>query len=131
MHYFKGFVALTISLLIFGDAAIAQNTEKYFEVGQDSSGDPFFLDTTTMGKVEPGYGSVILVYQLKSGYMKEMIFKPSCSEKRLSILGIRYFDQNGTQVSEEKQEQDFPIQAGSTASKTMQYYCHAISASGW
>jgi len=131
MHYFKGFIPLIISVLIFSDAAIAQNTEKYLNVGQDTVGDPFLLDTTTMGKIERGFGSVLLVYQVKNGMMDEILVRASCTETRLWILGFRAYDQNGIKVDEYKEQREVPIKGDNPASKSMQYYCHAIGARGW
>lgn len=123
---------------MFGDAAlaqptvgIAQNTEKYLDLGSDNSGDPFLLDTTTMGKVEPGFGSVLFVYQIKNGSMNEILIKSSCLENRLWVLGVRSFDQNGIEVAENKEPMEVKIGSASPARRSMQYYCHVIGATGW
>ena len=123
--------AVTISALSFSSTVFAQGTEKYLNVGEDSSGDPFLLDTTTMGKIERGFGSVLLVYQIKDGLMNEFLVKASCGENRLWVLGFRTYGQSGAKLAENKEDMEVQIGDNSPASKSMRYYCHSIGARGW
>lgn len=123
--------AVTISALSFTSAVSAQGMEKYLNLGEDSSGDPFLLDTTTMGKIERGFGSVLLIYQIKNGLMNEMLVKASCGDNRLWIVGFRTYGQSGSKLAEDRQQQEVQIQGASPASKSMRYYCHSIGARGW
>ncbi|MFN6559989.1 MAG: hypothetical protein RMY28_009295 [Nostoc sp. ChiSLP01] len=118
-----------ISTLSFSSVASAER-EKFVNVGYDSDGEPFLLDTTTMGKRERGFGSVLRVYQLKGGLMSEFLVHAACGDEKLSIVGFRTYSQ-GVKLTEDKVRQEVPVRTDSPASQAMTYYCHLIGARGW
>jgi hypothetical protein len=134
MKYLKRFISVlsvvAISTLILSSATLAQNTGKFVKVGTDSDGDPFLLDTTTMGKREAGFGSVLRVYQIKNDIMSETLLNAECGDENLSVVGLRTYNQ-GVKLTEEKVRQPLQVRTDSPGSQAMTYFCHAIGARGW
>lgn len=134
MNYLKRLtvVLLTgaISALSFNSVAEAQRAEKFVNVGFDSDGDAFLLDRTSMRKREPGFGSVLKIYQMKNNLMTEILVKASCGDESLSVVGIRTYSQ-GVKLTEDKVRQQVQPRTDSPASLAMSYHCHAIGARGW
>lgn len=134
MNYFKRLTvilsAVAISALSFSSVASAQRAEKFVNVGFDSDGDAYLLDTTTMGKRERGFGNVLKVYQLKQGLMSEILVQASCGDESLSVVGLRTYSQ-GVKLTEEKVNQPLQVRTDSPASQAMTYFCRAIHARGW
>jgi len=135
MNYLKCFIsvlsAVSASVLSFSNVAQAQRAEKFVNVGFDSDGDPFLFDTTSLRKREPGFGSVLKIYQMKNNLMTEILVKASCGDERLSIVGIRTYSQ-GIKLTEDKVSQQVqPRRTDNPASLAMTYYCHATGARGW
>ena len=134
MNYLKRFIsvlsAVTISALSFNNVAEAQRAGKFVNVGSDSNGDAYLLDTTTMGNRERGFGSVLKVYQLKQGLMSEILVQASCGDESLSVVGLRTYSQ-GVKLTEEKVRQPLQVRTDSPASQAMTYFCRAIHARGW
>lgn len=135
MNYLKRSATLlfgaVISVSSINGVVLAQSAEKYHNVGLDSSGDPYLLDTTTMGKRERGYGNVLKVYQIKDSLMTELLIKASCGDNRLWIVGMRTYNENGIKLAEDKRSQEVQLQAGSPATESIRYYCRSIGARGW
>jgi hypothetical protein len=131
MRYYFLLLFYSIVALSLINPVLAQNTEKYISVGEDSAGFPFLLDITTMGQADHGFGNVLHIYQVKGGLTKEMLIQSSCTKNRLRVVGIRYYNENSIPVSLDKRQQELPIQQDSPASKAISYYCHSIGASGW
>ncbi|MBD2679494.1 MULTISPECIES: hypothetical protein [Nostoc] len=134
MNYAKRLISVlltgAISVLSFTSVASAERAEKFVNVGFDSDGDPFLLDTTTMGKRERGFGSVLKVYQLKNGLMSEFLVHAACGDERLSIVGFRTYSQ-GVKLTEDKVRQEVAVRTDSPVSQAMTYYCHSVGARGW
>lgn len=135
MNYVKRLISVlltgTISVLSFSNVAEAQRAEKYVNVGFDSDGDPFLLDTASMRKREPGFGSVLKIYQMKNDQMTEILVRASCGDESLSIVGFRTYSQNGVKLTEDKVRQQVQPRTDSPASLAMTYHCRAIHARGW
>lgn len=136
MNYLKRLIGVlsvaAISVLSTNGLVSAENAEKYFNVGLDSNGDPFLLDTTTMGEKDKKFGSVIKIYQLKNELMYEYALQASCGDERLWIVGHRVFNADtGRKISEERESQEVPARSDAPASTAMKYYCQAINARGW
>ncbi|MEH2274404.1 MAG: hypothetical protein V7K40_06235 [Nostoc sp.] len=134
MNYLKHIAvlltAVAVSTSSFNSVVFAQSAEKFVNVGYDSDGDPFLLDATSMRKREPGFGSVLKVYQMKNGLMSEILVRASCGDETLSIVGFRTYSQ-GVKLTEEKIRQQVAVRTDSPASLAMSYHCHAIGARGW
>jgi hypothetical protein len=126
------FLTGAISVLSTNGFVCAESAAKYFNVGLDSNGDPFLLDTTTMGEKDKKFGNVLKIYQLKNDLMYEHALQASCGDERLWIVGHRVFNGNsGKKISEEKDTQEIPAHGDSPGSTAMKYYCQAIKARGW
>jgi hypothetical protein len=130
MNYFKGFTgvlsAVTISALSFSSVAVAQRAEKFVNVGYDSDDVPYLLDTTTMGKRERGFGSVLKVYHMKNNLMTEFLVKASCGDETLSIVGFRTYTQEGVKLTEDKVREQVQPRTDSPASLAMSYHLSLI-----
>lgn len=120
-----------ISALSFSSIAKVQSAEQYVNVGSDSNGDPFLLDTATMGRTDEEFGKTLKLYQIKNNLMKEILIDASCGDNRLWIVGVRTYSENGVMLSEDKVRQEVNIQSNSVASKSISYYCRSIGARGW
>ncbi|MEH2179084.1 hypothetical protein [Nostoc sp.] len=123
--------AVTISALSFSNVAFAQRAEKFVNVGYDSDGDAYLLDRTSMQKREPGFGSVLKIYQMKNNLMSEFLVRTSCGDESLSVVGFRTYSQDGVKLTEDKVRQQVQPRTDSPVSQAMTYYCHAIGARGW
>ncbi|MBC6429608.1 hypothetical protein FM036_01490 [Nostoc sp. HG1] len=134
MNHVKRFAVLlaatAISTLSISNGVFAQSAGKFVNVGFDSDGDPFLLDTASMRKREPGFGSVLKIYQMKNNLMSEILVRASCGDESLSIVGFRTYSQ-GVKLTEEKVRQQVAVRTDSPASQAMSYHCHSIGARGW
>ncbi|MBN3951910.1 MAG: hypothetical protein HWQ38_37790 [Nostoc sp. NMS7] len=136
-----GVLSITaISVLITNGLVCAQDAEKYFNVGSDSNGDRFLLDTTTMGELDTitmgkkkhKLGEVLKIYQFKDDLKFEYMLHASCGDERLWMVGSRVFDRNtGRKISEGKEDKEIPVTGDSLGNIVMKYYCQAIKARGW
>ncbi|MEH1789696.1 MAG: hypothetical protein V7L23_30100 [Nostoc sp.] len=135
MNYVKQLIGVlsvaVILTLSFSNVASAERAEKFVNVGYDSDGDAFLLDTTTMGKREQGFGSVLKVYQNKNKLISEFLVNAACGDETLSIVGARTYSQNGIKLTENKVHQSLQVRTNSPGSQAMSYYCHSIGARGW
>ncbi|WP_445634615.1 hypothetical protein NSTC745_06437 [Nostoc sp. DSM 114161] len=136
MNYLKRLIGVlsvaAISLSSTNGFALAQDTQKYVDVGSDSNGDPFLLDTTTMGETDKKFGSVIKIYQLKNELMYEYALHAACGDEKLWIVGHRVYNGNtGKKISEGKDSQEIPARGDAPGSTAMKYYCQTIGARGW
>ncbi|MEH2070043.1 MAG: hypothetical protein V7K47_18090 [Nostoc sp.] len=135
MNYIKLSVsvlsAVTISALSFSSVVVAQSAEKFVNVGYDSDGDAYLFDRTSLRKREPGFGSVLKIYQMKNNLMTEFLVRASCGDETLSIVGFRTYSQDGVKLTEDKVRQQLQVRTDSPASQAMAYHCHAIGARGW
>ncbi|MHC5827262.1 MAG: hypothetical protein ACYT04_68160, partial [Nostoc sp.] len=112
---------------------------KYFNVGSDSNGDRFLLDTTTMGELDTitigkkkhKLGEVLKIYQFKDDLTFEYMLNASCGDERLFIVGSRIYNSNSRKISEQKEDQEIPVTGDSLGNIVMKYYCQAIKARGW
>jgi len=105
--------------------------EKYVSVGTDDSGNPFLLDTETMGKNDSLFANeVIKVYQVRNGLMFEIVLQPACGDEQLSLVGSRIY-RNGIKISETPQDGKLVARSNTPGSNAMKYYCHSINARGW
>jgi hypothetical protein len=134
MNYLKclaGVLSVVVlTSVLSSTTASAQRAEKFVNVGTDSDGDPFMLDTTTMGKRERGFGSVLKVYQLKNNFMTEILANAACGDESLLIVGVRTYSQ-GIKLTEEKVRQQVQVRTDTPISQAMTYYCRSINARGW
>lgn len=135
MNYLKHIAvlltAVAVSTLTINNVVSAQSAEKFVNVGSDSDGDAFLLDRTSMRKREPGFGSVLKIYQMKNNLMTEILVRASCGDESLSIVGLRTYNQDGVKLTEDKVRQQIQPRTDSPASLAMSYHCHAIGARGW
>ncbi|MEH2067087.1 MAG: hypothetical protein V7K47_02755 [Nostoc sp.] len=106
-------------------------SEKFVNVGVDDDGNPFLLDTTTMGDSEKGFGSVIKVYQQSDNLMTEVLLQTSCGDDKLWIVGARVYSSNGVKLSENKQREEISARGSSPGANAIRYYCQSIGARGW
>ena len=137
MNYLQRLIGVlsvaTILVLSTNGLVLAQNAEKYLNVGSDSNGDPFLLDTTTMGEKEKKFGEVLKIYQIKHNlYMYEYMLRPSCSDARIWAVGHRVYNINtGEKITEEKEDREISDHGDNAGSTALKYYCQAIKARGW
>lgn len=126
-------VVSAVAFLVLSLTAIAkaQDTEKYVNVGSDSDGDPFLLDTEKMGYPVPGFfGTLIKVYQIKNGLMTELLLNPACGDNQLKIVGSRTYS-NGTKITENRHREEIGFRPNTPSGEAMRYYCRSINARGW
>ncbi|MFN6465844.1 MAG: hypothetical protein RMZ41_029035 [Nostoc sp. DedVER02] len=129
----KRFCAVASAIIVLSLPTAVRGAEKYFNVGLDTFGDPFLLDTTTMGEKDKKFGSVIKIYQIKNNlFMYEYILRPSCSDARIWAVGHRVYNINsGKKITEEKEDREIPNRGDNPGSTALKYYCQAIKARGW
>ncbi|WP_335228447.1 hypothetical protein [Nostoc sp.] len=135
MNYVKRLIGvLSLAAVLtssLGSVVSAQSKEKFVNVGYDSDGDAYLFDRTSLRKMEPGFGSVLKIYQMKNNLMTEILAKASCGDERLSIVGFRTYSQDGVKLTEDKVRQQVTVRTDSPASQAMTYYCHSIGARSW
>lgn len=137
MNYLKQLIGVlslaAISVSSANGLVLAEDAQKYVDVGTDSNGDRFLLDTTTMGKKDKKFGSVIKIYQIKNNlFMYEYLLRPSCSDARIWAVGHRVYNINsGKKITEEKEDREIPGRGDNPGSTALKYYCQAIKARGW
>ncbi|WP_148650086.1 hypothetical protein [Nostoc sp. NIES-3756] len=104
--------------------------KRFYQIGTDSDGKPYLLDTTTMGKIDKDFGKVISIYQLDGRFMNELLLRPACGNEELWLVGARVWS-NGVKVSQHKSREQLPARGTSPAANAMSYYCQSIGARGW
>ncbi len=117
--------------IVLSFSSVAQGGEKYLQVGTDSDGDAFMLDTQTMGRKERRFGEVLKVYLLKKDLMFEYMLRASCGDERLWMVGSRVYNGNAVKVSEERHNKELPARADTPSANAMKHYCQSIGARGW
>ncbi|MBD2667377.1 hypothetical protein [Richelia sinica] len=122
---------MSIAIVLSLSTTVLAQSERYVQVGTDSDGDAYLLDTKNMGKADPPFGQVIKLYQTKNDLMLEHLLNAGCGDERLWIAGMRVYGRNGVKLSEKKSGQEIPARGDSPGATAMKYYCHSIGARGW
>ena len=119
--------SLTIGMVVSSSfSASAEDTERYIKMGQDSAGEPVFLDTLKLHGT-----SFVLSRKLKYDRTSEAKYFVSCSDKRLFFLREFIYGSNGFQFSDsgQKNKEVFAHHA-SPLGLAMDYVCKKIGADG-
>lgn len=118
-----------LTTLLFQSPSFA--SERLLRIGADSDGNPYFLDVTTMGRVEENYGKVISLYQSNAGSMTEFLLRPACGDEELWLVGTRVYSSSGIKLRESKGLDRVAVKGTGAGANAMRYYCKSIGARGW
>jgi hypothetical protein len=114
-----------IAILLSGNAAIAQDAERYVTVGHDKGGNSVALDTKTIS------GTTYKLYGLSGDGIFETTFSASCGESRLFLNRVAIYGTGGQLLEEDNENGEIPFVASSSPGKAMRIVCQKIGASGW
>jgi hypothetical protein len=108
----------------FAQQPIEKN--RYQVVGYDSQKVPFFIDTKQLGSLK-----VFSITQIKNDQISQLVFQPSCLERKLVYLTYASFSTSGKLLNQTVKNQPIDLKPNTVAYIGMTKYCQAIKATGW